>query len=104
MADEDGAIALAGGEQAAYAWIMLAPRLIHPIKLLIMEALVYMEQPLSASEITALLDDPGHYLGLIDYHLKGLAEAGVVEAVSDRQGRGALERFFYFPSPARARA
>jgi DNA-binding transcriptional regulator GbsR (MarR family) len=45
------------------------------------EALLYLGQPLSASEMTKLLDDPELSVSRISYHLLSLAEDDVLTAV-----------------------
>jgi hypothetical protein len=92
----------AGDEQAAYVWLVCVPRLIHPLKLTIIEVLLYMEQPLSATQLVELLDQEDCYLGLISYHLGTLKEAQVIELVESRSVRGAKEHFYYFPGLAPA--
>lgn len=89
-------------EQAAYIWLVCVPRLIQPLKLTIIEALLYMERPLSATQLVALLDQPECYLGLVSYHLGTLKEARVIELIESRSVRGAKEHFYYFSAPAAA--
>lgn len=97
-----GAEATAGEEQAAYVWRVCVPRLIPALKVTIIEALLFMEQPLSATQLVALLDRSDCYLSLLSYHLGTLREARVIELIESRSVRGAKEHFYYFPVPASA--
>ncbi|MGN6662644.1 MAG: winged helix-turn-helix domain-containing protein [Solirubrobacterales bacterium] len=87
-----------GEVDASYVWGSLAPRLLHPLKLVTLEALLWVGEPMSATGLAAMLDDPDHYAGLLSYHLAVMAEAGVVSVVGRRPARGAVELFYYFPS------
>jgi DNA-binding transcriptional regulator GbsR (MarR family) len=66
----------------------------------VIEALMWMQQPLSASEIAKLFGEPKHYYaGRASYYLKALRDLGLLEVTSVRPNRGALEHFFYFTEP-----
>lgn len=94
-----------GGEQ--FDWEALVPRVIHPLKVRIIEGLRWVGEPLSASDLTKLVgeqegpkptkDDPAYALSHVSYHVVKLAEAGVIEQVRRRQVRGATEKFYFFP-------
>lgn len=48
-----------GGEgDEAFDWDALVPRIIHLVKVAVVEALLYIGQPLSKTDITKLLGDP----------------------------------------------
>jgi hypothetical protein len=78
-------------------WESVVARLVHPVKVAIIEALTRVGRPLSTTEMEALFDDGGLYLSLLSYHARGLVDVGVLEVVVTRQARGALERFYFFP-------
>lgn len=84
--------------EAAHVWEALVPRLLHPIKLLVLEALLWVGEPMSATGLAAMVGDPRYYGGMFSYHLREMAEEGVVVQTSTRSVRGAEELFFYFPS------
>ena len=86
----------AGGE-TRFRWDALVPHFVHPLKVAIIEATLWIERPLSASELAKVFLEEFD-LSLVSYHLNKLAAAGVVEQVGERQVRGALQRFYYFPS------
>lgn len=67
--------------------------MVHPIKVAIVEALTWIEQPLSPKELDDVLD--GEFgVSLISYHMRKLADLGVVEKVHQQAVRGALQTFY----------
>ncbi|HSS41386.1 MAG TPA: winged-helix domain-containing protein [Solirubrobacterales bacterium] len=62
--------------------------------MIIVEALLWMDRPLSSSEIVALLEDEEYYISLISYHLRHLADLGVAELVKKTERRGATEKYY----------
>lgn len=77
-------------------WLDLVSLVIHPAKVIIIEALIWMERPLSSSELVALLDDERFYLSLVSYHFRNLCELGVLEPVKQVERRGAVETYYSF--------
>jgi DNA-binding transcriptional ArsR family regulator len=77
----------------SFEWGSLVPRLVHPLKVAIIEALEWIEAPLSAKELDLVLDEE-FGLSLVSYHLRKLAEVGAVEKVEQRAVRGALQTFY----------
>jgi DNA-binding transcriptional ArsR family regulator len=102
FADSGTVKTMAGDERETYLWLSLVPRLIHPVKLVILETFLYMEQELSASQIAALLNSSNYSPGVISYHLKVLAEAGVIELVESKKIRGSEMHLYNLPEPVRA--
>jgi DNA-binding transcriptional ArsR family regulator len=88
------------GDGLAFDWGTLVPVLLHPAKVAIIEALRWVGQPLSASDICALIDDEEYYLSSLSYHAVKLAEAGAIEVTRTRQVRGAQEKFYFFVGTA----
>jgi len=84
-----------GGER--FDWEALVPLTIHPIKVMILEALEWIGQPLSASDLTKVFDDEDIYLSHVSYHLRKLGETGVLELRRTRPVRGSIEKFYCFP-------
>lgn len=96
-ADERKAVK-AGAER--FVWESLAPRLIHPDKRSIIEALIRVGKPLSPRDLAQMLD--ARY-ELIDFHCKYMARAGVLEiAEIQTSHRDAEEPCFFFPFPDRS--
>ena len=83
------------GDGLQFQWDSLVPHFVHPIKVAIIEAMLWTGRPLSASELARIFLEEFD-LSLVSYHLNKLAEAGVFVQVGERQVRGAVQRFFYF--------
>jgi hypothetical protein len=77
-----------------FNWAWLVPRVIHPLRVAIIEALAYMDQPLSATDLQRLFGIEDLQLSLISYHVNQLKNAEVLVKVGQRQVRGAVERFY----------
>lgn len=93
------------GGEPSFDWAMLVPLIVHPVKVSIVEALRYMGQPLSATQMRDLFDEPGrHYLSLVSYHVRELGKAGAIEEAGSRRVRGATEKFYFFPLPQSGKA
>jgi hypothetical protein len=85
-----------------FDWGALVSHIIHPAKVLIIEAMEWVAVPLSPRDLDRILDEQ---LGvsLISYHMKTLADVGAVEQIRQSPVRGALETF-YALSPISAQA
>jgi hypothetical protein len=91
-----GGLSAKGGE-LFFTWDTLVAKVIQPIDVEIIEALMWVGLPLSANLLTNLFDDEGsHYLTRVSYHVKKLARAGVLKKTGWRPVRGARESFYYF--------
>lgn len=84
-----------GGER--FDWGSLVPCVIHPLKVASIEALLWIEQPLSATDLTKVIDNERYRVASVSYHLIKLAEADAIEVVGKRPRRGAIEKFYFFP-------
>jgi hypothetical protein len=78
-------------------WEAMVAQVIHPAKVAIIEALAWIGRPLSPSLMAEIFSESDLYLSLIAYHVKGLADMGLLEIVTTKPVRGALERFYFFP-------
>ncbi len=78
-------------------WDECVPHFIHPIKVIIIEALLLIQQPLSARSIERFMDD-GTNVSLVAYHFRALADAGVVEKAKQVSVRGAVQTFYRLSS------
>jgi DNA-binding transcriptional ArsR family regulator len=82
-------------------WPALVPRLVHPTKVAILEAMLWIGRPLSATELKEIACGDTA-LESFSYHLKRLVEVGVLEVVGKlkaRKSRSAnRETFFFFVS------
>jgi hypothetical protein len=89
-----------GGGELALDWGALVPRLVYPTKVLIIEAMDWIGQPLSATELEKIF---GRRLSqsVLSYHLVSLAKAGALKLDSKQQVRGAWENRYYFTEQIR---
>ena len=74
-------------------WDALIARLIHPTQLAVIEAMLWIDRPLSSAELVRVFDGEV-VLSSVAYHVRRLAELGVLEQTGTRQVRGAIEHFF----------
>jgi hypothetical protein len=79
-----------------FAWDALVPLLVHPMRVAVIEALVQIGQPLSARDLEKVFDEKFD-LSLISYHVVQLAKVEAIVKVRERQVRGSLEKFYFFP-------
>jgi len=79
-----------------FAWDALVPQIVHPLKVSIVEAMRWIGEPLSASDLSKVIDEEKYGLSHISYHMVKLAEAGAIEVVRSRPVRGSLEKFYFF--------
>jgi DNA-binding transcriptional ArsR family regulator len=79
-----------------FSWDVLVPLVVHPLKVAIVEALWWIGEPLSATDLTKVIGDEEYGLSHISYHMVKLADAGAIEVVSTRPVRGSLEKFYFF--------
>ncbi len=80
----------------ALDWEALVARSLHPTRLWIIEAMLRIGRPLSATELEGTFGKENLGIASISYHLKILTKHGIVEEVRERKVRGATERFYAF--------
>jgi hypothetical protein len=81
-----------------FDWNWLIPAFVHEVKVGIIEAMDWIGQPLSPSELESILGVRNWPLGTIAYHAKTLAALGIIEMKDERAVRGARETFYFFSS------
>jgi DNA-binding transcriptional ArsR family regulator len=81
------------GGQCSFNWDSLIQLTVHPMKVAIIEAMVWIELPLSPKELDRMFDEQ-FGVSLVSYHMRTLAGAGVVEKVRQQSVRGALQSFY----------
>ncbi len=87
------------GGEPTFDWGSVVPHLVHPAKVAIIEALLWVAEPLSPSDLVKLFDDDkDYYLSIVSYHVRGLAKAKALEVRRTRQVRGAQETYYFFPA------
>lgn len=84
------------GDGQSFDWEALVPHVIHPLKVAIIEALSWIDQPLSPTQMVGLFEGSGYYLSLISFHARGLEDWGALEVAITRPVRGATEISFFF--------
>ncbi len=76
--------------------------LVHPTKVQIVEAMWWIDRPLSASEIRQVFDCE-HSVSALSYHFKTLVELGVLTRKEKVKVRGAWKRLYVFSSVVKER-
>ena len=79
-------------------WSLLIPHLIHATKVIAIEAMLWIDRPLSASELEKIAGGEP-LLASFSYHLKHLAKLGILEVVAKckvRESQGANKEAFFF--------
>jgi hypothetical protein len=75
------------------AWEVALLDLLHPAQIAIVEACLWIEEPLSATLLAELFEHD-FKLNLIAYHVRRLAKRGVLHEVDSSTIRGAVEHFY----------
>jgi hypothetical protein len=76
-----------------FNWDALILLSVHPMKVAIIEALQWIEVPLSPKELDRIFDEE-YGVSLVSYHTRTLADVGVVERVRQQAVRGAMQSFY----------
>jgi hypothetical protein len=74
-------------------WAALAARLLHPIQLQILEAMHWIGQPLSTSQLVQVFDEE-RTLPIVAYHVRRLTAMGALRPAGRRKVRGTVEKFY----------
>jgi DNA-binding transcriptional ArsR family regulator len=78
---------------ASFDWEALVALLVHPVKVSIIEAMDWVAEPLSATDLDRILKGQIG-VSLISYHLRKLVELGVIHPVRKETVRGAVQTFY----------
>ena len=89
-----------GNADSVVNWIALVSRVIYPIKVLIIEAIRWIDRPMSATELELVFGETMS-LSNISHHVTTLAELGILKQVRKRRVRGAWEKFYFFTDAVR---
>lgn len=84
------------GSRLEFCWASLVASSVHPVKVAVVEAMSWVHEPLSATELEQLFGDHDYNLDVVLYHLRGLARLDVIEVTDTRRARGAREKYFFF--------
>ena len=74
-------------------WAALVPFAVHPTKVLVIEAMRWIDRPLSASELENVFDRKLS-TSAISYHVVTLARWGVLKPAGKQKVRGAWKRLY----------
>jgi hypothetical protein len=72
---------------------MLVPHLVHPLKVAIIEAMGWIDEPVSPRELDLAFEEE-FGVSLVSYHVRILADYGALEKVRQQAVRGALQTFY----------
>jgi hypothetical protein len=86
-------VSVPAGPGAPPAWEPAFFSLIHPLKVASVEAFRFIGEPMSALLVYEVLGRPASF-GTVAYHVRRLAEVGVLVELHVEPVRGAHERFF----------
>lgn len=96
---QHGLLDLAVKEAAhPFDWSSLLEFYIHPLKVAIIEAIARMGRPLSSAELNRLFDPSPYSLGALSYHVRKLADQGILTQAHTREVRGSVETFYTLAS------
>lgn len=74
-------------------------RLVHPMQVAIVEALLWIGQPLSAKDFSLLFEGEIQQAAVktsfMSYHVRALARAGLLELLGTESVRGAVRKFYF---------
>lgn len=76
-----------------FDWDFFIPHLVHPLKVAVIEAMQWIAVPVSPRELDRCFNED-FGVSLISYHVRSLADLGVVEMVRQEPVRGALQNFY----------
>lgn len=82
------------GALDAAVWQACVPRVLHPAKVAVLEAHLWIRRPLSAKDLERLFADDYYYLSMVSYHCNKLEEIGILKLWKKRPVRGAVENLF----------
>jgi hypothetical protein len=74
-------------------WEALIGRVIHPTQLAVIEAMLWIDRPMSPAQLVRSLGG-GMQLPSVAYHVSRLTDLGVLKPTGTRQVRGTVEHFF----------
>ena len=86
-------VASEGDELPQFDWAALVPQAIHPRRVEIIEAMRWIGEPLSSSDLMQVFGNQ-FTVNHLAYHVRELWKAGALEKVRTRQVRGAVETYY----------
>jgi len=90
----------APGDSPFPGWEAFIPQFVHPVKVAVVEALLWIEEPLSATQLAKLFSGKGERFPEpnVRYHVRHLVTVGVLEVLPLHpfSDGGSKEKFVYF--------
>jgi len=80
-------------------WDALIPYLVHPHKVLVIEAMFCIDRPMSAIDFEHVFEGKIS-LSTLSYHIKILATLGVLTLTDEQRVRGARKKLYFFTAAA----
>ncbi len=78
-------------------WGALVPRAIHPIRVAILEAMRWIDEPFSAVDLNGMYGDDPPGVSAIAYHMRALAfDLPMLRLYDEETIRGARRKLYYF--------
>lgn len=78
-------------------WDALVPRAINPIRVVILEAMRWIDEPFSAVDLNKMYGDDPPGIAAIAYHMRTLAfDLPVLRLYEEETIRGATRKLYYF--------
>ena len=77
-----------------FDWAGLVALTVHPLKVAIIEALVWLDEPLSATEL-ALMGEGDYDLDMVIYHARSLVNLGLLQVTKRHYVRGSRARLYF---------
>lgn len=85
------------GRNEPFDWNVLVPHIVNPTKVAVIEALSWIGEPLSPTDLTKLITgNRKSDLSRVSYHVRTLAKTGVLREIWRRPVRGSTETFYFF--------
>jgi len=83
-------------EGRQFDWGAVVPYLVHEMKVATVEALLWIDKPLSVADFARLFDEKFNK-PLITRHLEKLVEADALVVTREQRTRGLAEKLYFFP-------
>jgi DNA-binding transcriptional ArsR family regulator len=80
-------------EEGEFPWAEVVPLFVHPVKVAAIEALSWLDDPFSPKQLEEM--SAGSFgVSIAAYHMRTLADLGLIEKSHQAQVRGALQTFY----------
>ncbi len=79
-----------------FDWDVLVPHFVHPLVVAVIEALLWVKEPLSAPDFAKLFNAQFNR-PTISYHLDKLVEIDALVMTREQRTRGLPEKLYFFP-------